>query len=373
MQPDRLVADHVERLVPYSPGKPVEELERELGIEGAVKLASNENPVGPSPKVLEAVAAVAREANRYPDAAGWYLKEALAERLGVTQQEIALGNGSNELIDLLALAFVGPQEHVVFGEPSFVCYELACLKVGVPYTKVPLRERTSWDVEALLDAVRPETKLLYVAHPNNPTGAHVPAADLERLLRELPPRVVAVIDEAYVEFADAPDYRSAMQMRLLRERLVVLRTFSKAYGLAGFRVGFAVAPPTLVDYLNRVRAPFNVGRIAQAAALAALQDEEHVRRYVRLNAEQRARLTEELRALGFQVAPSQTNFLLVDFGVPAKALYEALLREGVIVRPMGPPIETTQRVTVGLPEENDRLLGALRVLRERGFFEGARA
>ncbi len=370
MHADRLVPEHVERLVPYSPGKPVEELERELGIQGAVKLASNENPMGPSPKVLEEVARAAAEANRYPDAAGWYLKEALAARLGLSMEEIALGNGSNELIDLLCLAFAGaPGDHVVFGDPSFVCYELGCLKVGAAYDKVPLRERVSWDVEALLRAVRPETKLLFVAHPNNPTGTHVPAADLERLLRELPPRVVAVVDEAYVEFADAPDYRSALEMRLLRERLVILRTFSKAYGLAGLRVGFAVAPPRLVDYLNRVRAPFNVGRVAQRAALAALQDDAHVERYVALNREQRARLAERLVGLGFSVAPSQTNFLLVDFGVPSRALYEALLRKGVIVRPMGPPIETCQRVTVGLPEENERLLAALRELKMEGFFE----
>ncbi len=369
MHADRLVADHVERLVPYSPGKPVEELERELGIQGAVKLASNENPMGPSPRVVEEVARAAAEANRYPDAAGWYLREALAAEMGVSMAEIVLGNGSNELIDLLCLTFAGPDGHVVFGEPSFVCYELGCLKVGAPYTKAPLRERVAWDVDALLGAVRPETRLLFVAHPNNPTGAHVPAPELERLLRELPPRVVAVVDEAYVEFAEAADYRSAMEMRLLRERLVVLRTFSKAHGLAGLRVGFAVAPTRLVDYLNRVRAPFNVGRIAQRAALAALRDPEHVARYVALNREERARLARELVSLGFSVAPSQTNFLLVDFERSARAVYEALLRRGVIVRPMGPPIETCQRVTVGLPEENDRLLEALRKLKAEGFFE----
>ena len=362
-----LVADWIERLVPYSPGKPIEELERELGIQGAVKLASNESPMGPSPRVRQVVARMAAEAHRYPDAAGWYLREALAERLGVSMDEIVLGNGSNELIDLLCLAFVTPPQRVLFAEPSFVCYELACLKTGVPYDKVPLRDRVHWSVDDLLAAVRPETKLLFVANPNNPTGTYIPSGELQRLLRELPERVIAVVDEAYIDFVDAGDYRSALQMRSLRERLVVLRTFSKSHGLAGLRVGYAIAPPRFVDYLNRVRAPFNVGRIAQAAALEALRDEEHVRRYVALNRQQRSRLAEALRERGLGVTASQTNFLLVDFGCPSRSVYDALLRKGVIVRPMPPPIETTQRITVGLPEENDRLLEAIDALRAEGI------
>jgi histidinol-phosphate aminotransferase len=277
--------------------------------------------------------------------------------------DICVGNGSNELIDLLCRTFGSRDEHAVFGDPSFVCYWLGCTAADMPFTKVPLRDHVAWDVGALLAAVKPETKLLFVAHPNNPTGAHVPSVDLRRLLTHLPERVIAVVDEAYVEFADAPDYETALAMRDLRERLVVLRTFSKAYGMAGLRVGYAIAPPALVGYLNRVRAPFNVNAIAQAAARAALGDREHVERYVALNRVERGKLSRALPELGVRVAPSQANFVLADFGMPNGNVYDRLLRMGVIIRPMPPPIDTSLRITVGLPEENERLLAAIRELR----------
>jgi histidinol-phosphate aminotransferase len=360
---DTLVPPNVERLIPYSPGKPIEELERELGITGAVKLASNESPAGPSPKAVDAIARAALEAHRYPDAGTYALRRDLSAHHDVSMDEIVVGNGSNEIIDLLCRTFASPDDHAVFGSPSFVCYWLGCTAANVPFTEVPLRDRLHWDVDALLAAVRPQTRLLFVAHPNNPTGGHVPGADLERLLRELPAPVVAVVDEAYVHFADAADYRTALGMRNLRERLVVLRTFSKAFGLAALRVGYGIAPPKLVEYLNRMRAPFNVNSVAQAAARAALTDPEHVDRYVRMNAEQRERLSSALTDLGLAVAPSQANFLLADFGRPGKEVYDQLLRLGVIVRPMPPPIDTWLRITVGLPEENDRLLAAIREVR----------
>jgi histidinol-phosphate aminotransferase len=359
---DSLVAPHIDRLIPYSPGKPVEELERELGITGAVKLASNESPLGPSPKVVEAIGRAATEAHRYPDAAAFALRRALSAHHDVTMDEIVVGNGSNELIDLLCRTLASPEEHAVFGKPSFVCYWLGCTAANVPFTEVPLRDHLAWSVDDLLAAVRPETKLLFLANPNNPTGAYVGREELERLLRELPPHVIAVIDEAYFEFPDADDYASALEMRGLRERLVVLRTFSKAYGLATLRVGYAIAPPSIIGYLNRVRAPFNVGALSQEAARVALTDPEHVERYVALNAKERARVAEALEGLGLRVAPSQANFLLVDFGQPGPEIYDRLLRQGVIVRPMPPPIDTWQRITVGLPEENDRLIGAIREL-----------
>jgi len=359
------VPAHVDRLVPYVPGKPVEELERELGIRDAVKLASNESPFGPAPEVVRAIADAARNLHRYPDAGTYALRAALAEHHDLPMEQFLVGNGSNEVIDLLCRTFAGSGDHGVFGEPSFVCYRLGFTAANVPFTAVPLREHLFWDVDAMLAAVRPETKLLFIANPNNPTGTHVGRGDLERLLRELPEHVLAVVDEAYVEFADADDYATALEMRGLRERLVVLRTFSKAYGLAAVRVGYAIAPPAVVAYLNRVRAPFNVGALGQVAARVALGQREHVARYVELNRVERARVHRELEARGIRVAPSQANFVLADFRRPGKDVYDDLLRLGVIVRPMPDPIGTWLRITVGLPEENDRLLAAVDALNDR--------
>ena len=359
----KLVPDNVERLIPYSPGKPVEELERELGIRDAIKLASNESPVGPSPKVVEAIGRAASEAHRYPDAGTYALRRDLAAHHDLPMDDFCVGNGSNEIIDLICRTFASPTDHAVFGDPSFVCYWLGCTAANVPFTKVPLRDRVAWDVDAMLEAVQPETKLLFLANPNNPTGAHVGREALTRLLRELPEHVVAVIDEAYVHFAEAEDYESAVTMRGLHERLIVLRTFSKAYGLAALRVGYAIAPPEIVGYLNRVRAPFNVNSIAQAAARVALTDQEHVQRYVAMNAAERAKLIPALEELGLTVAPSQANFVLADFGRPGREVYDDLLRLGVIARPMPPPIDTWLRITIGLPRENERLLAAIRETR----------
>jgi len=354
-----LVPDNVERLVPYRPGKPIEELERELGIEDAIKLASNENPRGPSPRAIEAMREHAARVNRYPDAATFELRRELAAFLGVEMNELVMGNGSNELIDLICRTYAGPSDHAVIGVPSFVCYHLGLTTANVPYDAVPLREHLYWDLDAMAAKVNERTKLLFVANPNNPTGTHVGRAALEKLLREVPEPVVVVLDEAYVEFADADDYVSAMELRDLRERLIVLRTFSKAYGLAANRVGYAIGRPEVVDYLNRTRAPFNVGTLGQVAARAALKDQAYVAEYVELNRVERARVTKALTELGLTVAPSQANFVFVDFGRPNKEVYDRMLRMGVIIRPMPAPVDTWLRVTLGLPAENDRLLGAV--------------
>lgn len=354
-----LVPDNVERLVPYRPGKPIEELERELGIENAIKLASNENPRGPSPRAVEAMREHAARVNRYPDAATFELRRELAEFMGVEMNELVMGNGSNELIDLICRTYASPRDHAVIGVPSFVCYHLGLTTANVPYDAVPLREHLYWDLEAMAAKVTDKTKLLFVANPNNPTGTHVGGAALEKLLREVPEQVVVVLDEAYVEFADADDYVSAMELRDLRERLIVLRTFSKAYGLAANRVGYAIGRPDVIDYLNRTRAPFNVGTLGQVAARAALKDQAYVAEYVELNRAERARVTSALTELGLTVAPSQANFVFVDFGRPNKEVYDRLLRMGVIIRPMPAPVDTWLRVTIGLPAENDRLLSAV--------------
>jgi len=355
--PRPLVAPHIERMSPYVPGKPVEELERELGIRDAIKLASNESALGPSPLALVAASEAARDGHRYPD--GYRLRADLARHHDVTVGEIILGNGSNELIDLIYRTFAETGAHAVYPDPSFVCYRSGAQSTHMAATEVTLRGKLDYDVDALIAAVRPETKLLFVANPNNPTGSYLAQQGLQKLLREVSPHVVVVLDEAYVEFADAPDFASALALRELREHLIVLRTFSKAYGLAGFRVGYGVASPKIISYLDRVRAPFNVSSLALAAARAALTDQAHLERGLMLNRQERARVTATLRDLGMHVADSQTNFVLVDFKMDGRTAYDRLLRKGVIVRPMPPPIQTWLRITLGQPQENDRMLAAV--------------
>jgi histidinol-phosphate aminotransferase len=351
-----LVTPTIESLSVYEAGKPVEELARELGVSDAIKLASNENPLGPSPLALKAVERALADVHRYPDAAAYRLREKLAAVHGVRMEEIVQGNGSNELIELCVRTFATPGDHIVFAEPAFVVYRLASLAHGVPFSAVPL-VRFTHDLEAMAAAVTPLTRLLFVANPNNPTGTYVGRDAVVKLLREVPPEVVIVMDEAYLQYVDAEDYPDSLTLRDLRERLIVLRTFSKIYGLAALRVGYAVGPAPLIDYMNRVRAPFNVGSLGQVAALAALDDREHVDKSRAQNSRERARLEPALRELGLEVAPSQANFVFVDAKRPGREVYERLLRKGVIVRPLGNT--SFLRITVGTPRENDRLLVAL--------------
>jgi histidinol-phosphate aminotransferase len=359
-----LAAPHILALTAYEPGKPEDELRRELGIDDIVKLASNENPYGPSPKAVEALSAGSLELERYPDPRGYELREALAVHHGVLAEQLCLGNGSNELIDLICRVFASRGDHAVFGHPSFPCYRIGSLAQELRFTAVPLRDDLHWNVDDLLDAVTPETKLLFVSNPNNPTGGYIAKPELERLLRLLPMRVLAVVDEAYVEYADAEDFVPATKLRDTRERLAILRTFSKAYGLAALRVGYVLGTAELVFDLNRLRAPFNVGTVGQVAAKAALSDQQHLRSSVEATVRDRRKLGEALEEAGLRVAPSQGNFVLVDVQKPGRAVYEDLLREGVIVRAMGPPLQSWIRVTVGKPDENDRFLHSLaRVLK----------
>ena len=350
---------NIERLVAYSPGKPVEEVERELGIKNAVKLASNENPRGPSRLALEAIALHSTRASRYPDAATWRLREALAAHHGVSMDEIVIGNGSNELIDLICRTYASPSDHAEIGIPSFVCYSLGLTTANVPFDAVPLRDHLYWDLTALAATVTDKTKVVFLANPNNPTGTYVGRDALARTLRDLPERIIVVIDEAYVDFVDADDYVSALELRDQRERLIVLRTFSKAYGLAALRVGYAIGLPKVVGYLNRTRPPFNVNTLGQEAACAALRDPGHVRESVEMNRVERARVSAALAQMGLFVAPSQANFVFVDFRRDNRGVYERMLRMGVIIRPMPTPVDTWLRITIGLPDQNDRLLKAV--------------
>lgn len=358
--PALLVGSNIERLVPYVPGKPVEELQRELGIRHVVRLASNENPFGPSSRALEAAAAALQHGHRYPD--GYELRVKLAALHGVGWNEVVLGSGSNEIIDMVCRTMAAPSAHAVYPDPSFVWYRMSTTATAISSTEVPLRDHISYDASALLAAVRPDTRLFFLANPNNPTGAYLAHDELARILRALPASTVAVIDEAYLEYADALDYESALALRSLHENTLILRTFSKAYGLAAFRVGYGIGPRSLIDYLDRVRSPFNVGSIGLAAAAAALDDQAYLERCVAHNAAERQRVSRALSDLGLTVAPSQANFVLADLASDGRTFYERLLRKGVIVRPMPPPLTTHVRITIGLRQENDRMLRAVREL-----------
>ncbi len=350
---------HLRRLTPYSAGKPIEELERELGVRNVVKLASNENPVGPSPRAVEAMRKALPELHRYPDTDMFALRERVASLHAVSGDELSFGNGSNHVIDSICRTFAGPEDHAVIGTPSFVCYRLFLAAADVPTTEVPLDQGVFWNPDRMLAAVRPNTRLLFLDNPNNPTSTHLGRDGLTRLLSDLPDTVIPVIDEAYVHFVDAADYVSALELRSLSPNLIVLRTFSKAYGLAAARIGYAVGPGALIADLERVRTAFNVNSLAQAGALAALDDEAHLAQVVALNRSERARLSAGLSELGLSVAPSQTNFVLVQLPTDAEPVYEALLRKGVITRTLG-GLPRALRVSVGLPEENAKLLRALR-------------
>jgi histidinol-phosphate aminotransferase len=349
----------VRELRPYQPGKPMEELERELGLSHVVKLASNESPLGPSAAARAMALHGLEELARYPDGAGTELKEALAARLGVGSDCLTLGNGSNDVLELVARVFVSPHHEVVFSQHAFAVYPLATRAAGGRGVVVAARD---WghDLEAMAGAVTDATRLVFIANPNNPTGTWSRASDLARFLESVPEQVIVVVDQAYAEYVDEPDYPDCIPWVSRHENLVVTRTFSKAHGLAALRVGYAVSSPVVADLLNRVRQPFNVNSLALAAATASLTDDEHLARACELNRSGMAQLTEGLGRMGLATIPSVGNFLCVALPRPGIDVYEALLKAGVIVRPIdvyGMPKHL--RVTVGLEDENSLFLHAL--------------
>lgn len=359
----QLVTDSIAALAPYQGGKPIEELARERGISDIIKLASNESALGPSPLAVAAARAALEQVHRYPDGAAYRLRSAVAQFHGVGFGEVLHGNGSNELLELAVRTFMTPEDHIVFGRPAFSMYPVIAAGHNVQFSAVPTAANLVHDLDAMAGAVRSNTKIIIVDNPNNPTGTHVGREKLVGFLKRIPESIIVVLDEAYFEFGDAADYPDGMTLRGTRENLLVLRTFSKAYGLAGFRVGYGIGPERLINYMNRLRAPFNVSLISQEAAIAALSDAAHLRAVVELNNRERVRLTTTLAAFG-KVYPSQANFILVDFGQPSGALYDALLDQGIIVRPI-PGLNTHLRITIGTAAENDRLLTALaRVFRK---------
>ncbi len=345
---------HIASLAPYVPGKPVEELERELGIARAVKLASNENPRGPSPKAVASIAETAATLNRYPDGGAHKLRAALAHRWKVDADQVILGNGSDEVLGLLARAFLGPDDEAVMADRTFVIYKMVVTASHAKSVEVPLK---NWrhDLPAMADAVTPRTKLLFLCNPNNPTGTIVTADEVDRLLARLPEHVIVVFDEAYYEYVRSASFPNALHHLTAGRNVAVLRTFSKIYGLAGLRIGYGLTTTEITGYLNRVRPPFNANSVGQHAALAALEDENHVAESRAMNETQLLRLQQELGKLGMHVVPSEANFLYFDTGRDGAEVFQALLREGVIVRHMGGRM---LRVTVGLPDENSRFLEA---------------
>nr|HDN00061.1 histidinol-phosphate transaminase [Deltaproteobacteria bacterium] len=346
-------------LIPYPPGKPLEELEREYGIKNAIKLASNENLLGPSSKAREAISNAVSSLHRYPDGSGYYLKGKLADMLGISSEEIVLGNGSNELIDFLIRVFIRPGYEAISSNPSFLVYYKMVQAAGGINVVLPLSDYHH-DLENIASAVTPKTRLIFLDNPNNPTGTIIHHKDFDAFLKDLPDHLLIVLDEAYIEFVKAEHTIKAVECMKLDKRVVALRTFSKAYGLAGLRVGYGVMDKEVAQYLERVRQPFNVNTLAQIGAVAALDDHQHLKKTVDAVWQGINFLTEKLEKLGCRVMPSEANFVLVDIGTNAETVYEKMLREGVIVRAMtayGLPNHI--RITVGLPEENIRCIESL--------------
>jgi len=344
-------------LAVYQPGKPIEAVKRELGLTDIVKLASNENPLGPSPRAIAAITGAAQAVNLYPDGSAHRLVQALAARFGVDPASILIGNGSNELVQMLSLALLDDGDEVVMPVPTFPRYEpLARMMNAVPI-EVPLKD-FRMDIEAMIGRTGPKTKIVYLCNPNNPTGTIATRSEVDRLFERVGPETLVVFDEAYREYVTSPEYPDGLDYLKKGRNAVVLRTFSKMYGLAGLRVGYGIGPPQLIGYLNRVREPFNVNSLAQEAALAALEDEEFVQLTRETNECGKKYLYEAFAARGINYVPTEANFILFDSGRDEKAVFHQMLKEGVIIRG-GFGFPTHLRVTIGTPAQNARFLAAL--------------
>ncbi|MEQ1635546.1 MAG: histidinol-phosphate transaminase [Methylococcales bacterium] len=349
----------VQHLSPYIPGKPVEELERELGLSNIVKLASNENPLGPSPTTIRAIQANTAELTRYPDGSGFHLKQALAEKYQLSSSQITLGNGSNELLELVARTFLTTAHSAVFSQHAFAVYPIVTQAIGAKAIVVPALNY-GHDLDAMLKSITPQTRLVFIANPNNPTGTVLPQAKLQEFIKALPPTVVCVLDEAYYEFVSAEQQGDAVAWLDACPNLLITRTFSKAYGLAGLRIGYGLSSTDLADLLNRVRQPFNNNSLALAAAEAALADTDYLQQTILLNQQGMQQLTNAFKALGLEWIPSAGNFVAVDLKLPAQAIYSALLAKGVIVRPVANyELPNHLRVSIGTAAENQTFIDAL--------------
>ncbi|MFK7897451.1 MAG: histidinol-phosphate transaminase [Myxococcota bacterium] len=364
MSVEDVVKPHIRDLAPYSPGKPMEELERELGIRDSIKLASNENPLGPSPKAVEAVREAAGAVHRYPDGACFALRAKLATRLGVAENQLVFGTGADEILELIAKTLIGPGDEVIYGWPSFAMYPIVVKGMGAEIVPVPLTEDFVYDLDAILAAINDRTRVVMICNPNNPTGTSVGAEDFDRFVAKLPDHVVLAIDEAYFEFVRREDFPDVRQLIAKRPGTIALRTFSKIYGLAGLRIGYGICDPELASFLERARHPFNVNNLAEVGALAALDDQEHVDRTRAMNAAGIEYLGHELEKMGIATWPTDANFMLAQTGAD---VFDALLKQGVIIRPMsGFGLTEHVRISIGTAEENERFIKALSEVLARG-------
>jgi histidinol-phosphate aminotransferase len=350
----------VEMICPYEPGKPIREVQRELGLEHIVKLASNENPLGPSPRVIDTLNRDQLELHHYPDYDGWYLRRAIADRLGISMDWIVVGAGSSDLMRLIADVYLGAGTAAVVSDICFPVYANAARIEGADVVTVPLDPELRYDLDRTLDAISPSTRIVFLASPNNPTGLEIPSGELFAFVEKVPPDVLCVLDLAYHDYVPPERRLDALELLRRHSNVVLLHTFSKAYGLAGLRVGYAIAADDVSSALSRVRIPFTTSTPAQVAGLAALKDLEHTERSVALNDSMRRRLEHDLAALDLRVRPSSANFVLADTGVDSDAVFARMLHRGVIVRPLHDPrLNTCLRITTGTEEELDLAIGAL--------------
>ncbi len=354
---------YVEKIQPYVPGKPIKEVERELGIKKAIKLASNENPLGPSPKVIEAIKDFLKEPEelaRYPEGSGYYLKNALSKKflqkgVNLSHDEIILGNGSNELIDIAVKTYLGPGDEAIMATPSFIVYAMSVMSQGGIAKELPLKD---WrhDLEGMLREITPKTKIIFIANPNNPTGTINFREEFHNFMESLPDNILLIMDEAYYEYVSNDKYPDTIKYFQEGRNILILRTFSKAYGLAGLRIGYGIAKAEIIREINRIREPFNTNTVAQIAAEAALNDEEHLRRVIQINEEGKKYLYKELEKIEpIKFLSTETNFIYIILPehISSKEVFESLLKEGVIIRPVGP---RQIRVTIGLKEENEAFI-----------------
>lgn len=357
-----LTAPGIAGLMPYQPGKPIEELERELGITNSIKLASNENPFGPSPKAIAAASEKLKSVSFYPDGGGYALRKALGEFHGLTEGYITIGNGSNEILELIARLFLVPGTQCMFTEHAFAVYPIVTQAVGADAVVVPVEKGTyQADLYGMLTKLSDKVRVLFLANPNNPTGNWITASELHEFISKIPPQVIVVIDEAYFEYVDKEGYESAVQWVKDFPNLLVTRTFSKIYGLAGFRIGYSVSQPELAELLNRVRQPFNTNLPAQIAALAALDDDAHLQLSREKNLAGMQQLEDAFSNMGLSWIPSAGNFICVNFNREAMPINDALLREGIIVRPVANyGLPDYLRITIGSESENHRFVEALK-------------
>ncbi|HTL47692.1 MAG TPA: histidinol-phosphate transaminase [Verrucomicrobiae bacterium] len=359
---------YVEDIHPYKPGKPIKEVERELGLRNVIKLASNENPLGPSRKALWAMRRAIREAHLYPEGSGFYLVKRLEQELGIPTSQILIGNGSNEILELLSRGFLSPGDQIISSQTSFLVYPILAKACGADFVEVPMKD-FRYDLEGILKAVTDKTKIIFIANPNNPTGTYVTDKEVAAFLAKVPPHVIVCFDEAYVDFVDAHDFPRVIEyVQERRPNVIVMRTFSKSYGLAGLRIGYAAGDPKMIGYLHKVRQPFNVNSIAQAAATAALDDRFFLWRTKHCVTAGRRFFYRRFDLMGLKYLPSQANFVLVDTGCDGDEVFQALLKQGMIIRSMKEyGLQTWIRVSIGRRSQNAQFIRLLKSYLRKGI------